>query len=81
MKQITLLLAAAILAGNASARLTNVSKPMGTQTSPAFALSKASVPTKKIPAPSDDQEIIWEAPEGELTYYSRTCIGYREYFG
>lgn len=81
MKQITLLLAAAILAGNASARLTNVSKPMGTQTSPAFALSKASVPTKKIPAPSDDQEIIWEAPEGKLTYYSRTCIGYREYFG
>lgn len=64
MKQITLLLAAAILAGNASARLTNVSKPMGTQTSPAFALSKASVSTKKIPAPSDDQEIIWEAPEG-----------------
>lgn len=48
MKQITLLLAAAILAGNASARLTNVSKPMGTQTSPAFALSKASVPTKKF---------------------------------
>lgn len=81
MKQITLLLAAAILAGNASAGLTNVSKPMGTQTSPAFALSKASVSTKKIPAPSDDQEIIWDAPEGELTYYSRTCIGYREYFG
>ena len=48
MKQITLLLAAAILAGNASARLTNVSKPMGTQTSPALLSAKPLSQQKKF---------------------------------
>ncbi|MBD5358523.1 MAG: hypothetical protein HDR88_16310 [Bacteroides sp.] len=49
----------------------------------ATSLTAMGYPTEpvKLSPPTDNEQIIEEQPQGDLTLYSRTCRAFREYYG
>lgn len=78
MNKFTFILISAMVASSASAAPVVAKANAGVKSGNPIPYKAAHL---KLAPPTGDEEIIYDAPEGKTTYYSRTCYGLREMFG